>query len=236
MFDRAGFQDFFFREVGESRNTLNTYNSYLGRIDQAVGGLDERLSEDGSEELLQWMATATAEPIASHRSQSRSILRAYIRYKSDVPTPVETLEEEPSSEEVAASIFKYERELQAAVRSQIGRLEAGLIIDDNGYEFAFESGRSDILARDKNGCAIVIELKAGTCPKGAIEQILGYAQNWLDEGEKRVRAILVSGSFNVRQLAAAKRIPDLELRTYELALQFKSPTSSIEENWQPADD
>jgi hypothetical protein len=186
VFDRQGFAEFFFREIGDSRNSLNTYNSYLGRIDQAVGGLDERIAEDGGDALLQWTATADVEPFASHRSQSRSITRAYIRFRANNSAADGDLPlDDPTPQEVAASVFKYERELQAAVRAQIGRLEDGLTIDDGGYEFSFESGRADILARDRNACAVVIELKAGPCPKGAIEQVIGYAQNWLDEGEPR---------------------------------------------------
>lgn len=220
MFDRIGFQEFFFREVGESQNTLNTYNSFLGRVDQLIGGLDERIEAEGGEALLDWMLTAQGEPFASNRSRCRSVTRAYIQYRSGASAVSLASREELTPEESAASVFRYERELQASVRSQLDQLEDGLIVDDGGYEATFKSGRSDILARDRNGCAVVIELKAGPCPKGASEQVLGYAQDWTEDGEARVRSIVVAGSYNQRQLAAAKRIPDLELKTYRLQLQF----------------
>jgi hypothetical protein len=220
MFDREGFRVFFFRQVGDSQNTLHTYNSYLGRIDQAVGGLDEHIASDGGEALLDWMASAQTEPFATHRSQCRSITRAYLRYRSGLPAASSGEAEEPTAQENAASVFRFERELQAAVRVQLGSLEAGLTIEDGGYEAAFDTGRPDILARDAQGRAVVIELKAGPCPKGAIEQVLGYAQNWIDEGEPTVRCIIVAGEFSARQRSAVKLVPGLELKTYRLAVQF----------------
>src|SRR4051794_30056898 len=110
MFDRNGFREYFFREIGESQNSLNTYNSYLGRIDSLVGGLDERIAEGGDAELLGWMRSADTEPFVSHRSQCSSITRAYIRYRTEVPSETTGDIEEPTPEENAASVFKFERE------------------------------------------------------------------------------------------------------------------------------
>ena len=222
MFDRDGFREFFIREVGDNQGTLNTYNSYLGRIDKIVGGLDERIAEGGGDELLGWMLSADTEPFVGHRAQCRSITKTYIRFRTAVPVEVFAESDEPTPEENAASVFKFERELQAAVRLQLSRLEDGLSVYDDGFEASFDTGRSDILARDRHGCAVVVELKAGPCPKGALEQVLGYAQNWIEEGESRVRCIVVAGSFTQRQRAAAKRVPALELKTYRLEVMFSS--------------
>ncbi len=220
MYNRTEFSDFFFREIGSSQGTLNTYCSYLGRLDPIVGGIDERIAADGGDELLDWMKSANVEPIASHRSQTRSIIKAYIRFRESAVVDPDAVIEDPTPTENAATVFRYEQELQAAVRGQLYRLESGLVEDDGGYEASFDSGRADILARDVTGGAVVIELKAGPCPKGAIEQVLGYAQNWLDDGEATVRSVLIASSFSPRQIAAARLIPSLELKCYNLAVEF----------------
>ena len=222
MFDRDGFRSFYFTKVGSSPASFNTYSSYLKRMDTVLGGLDSKFDELGGEGLFKLTETAADEPFVSHRSQCRAILGAYIAYRQ--LDSVGDVEEEVTGDEAVASVFRYERELQEAVRKQLSALEPGLVVDDQGYEAIFETGRSDILARDANGAAVVIELKAGKCPKGAIEQVLGYADDWAASGEQKVRAIVVAGEFSPRQIAAANRIPDLELKTYQLSLQFTDAT------------
>jgi RecB family endonuclease NucS len=118
------------------------------------------------------------------------------------------------------TIFKLEREMQAAVRKQLSMLESGLSEADGGQEVAVATGRIDILARDQDGKLVVIELKAGACPPGALEQTLGYAEALAEERGEPVRAYLVAAEFSDRIRAAAKRVSDLQLRTYEFSLRF----------------
>ncbi len=170
-----------------------------------------------------WQALSEGEPFLSHRSQSRSILGAYLAFK-ELAEVEDAESDDVSAEEAILSVFKYENELQSAVRLQLDNLEPGLKVVDNGFESVFETGKSDILARDANGVAVVIELKAGRCPKGAMEQVLGYASDWSVTGEPKVRAMLVAGEFTTRQIAAAKLIPSLELKIYSLAVKFDDAT------------
>ncbi len=51
MFNREAFRSFYFKSIGSSQNAFNTYASYLKRIDEAVGGLDEKYELDGADGL-----------------------------------------------------------------------------------------------------------------------------------------------------------------------------------------
>jgi RecB family endonuclease NucS len=96
-----------------------------------------------------------------------------------------------------ARLFRYERELQDAIRRQLTQVEPGLVEADGGHERSVATGKIDVLARDLAGHFVVIELKVGPCPHGALEQVLAYSD--------RIRA-------------AAKRARDISLVTYELQL------------------
>jgi hypothetical protein len=84
---------------------------------------------------------------------------------------VETLNEIETSTETT---FGLERDLESALRRNIGDLEGGLSIIDDGKQRRVGSGFIDITARDRNGATVVIELKAGTADRDAIGQILAY--------------------------------------------------------------
>jgi RecB family endonuclease NucS len=116
----------------------------------------------------------------------------------------------------AARIFSYEKELKSALRRQLGRVEPGLVEADGGRERAVATGKIDITARDKNGHFVVIELKAGPCPIGALEQVLAYSNDLEEETGTPCRAVLVASQFSDRLRAAASRARDVSLVTYEL--------------------
>ena len=217
-YEAAGFSSFFIDVIKGKSTSLAAYNSNLRKIDKTISGIEEYIDLHGVDGFAEWLRQ-NGEKFSPYASNVQSAARAYLRFRLEAEFE-DNEENEPSAEENAASVFKYERELQAAVRSQLGSLEQGLIEADEGYEAVFPSGRSDIIARDRTGCAVVIELKAGACPKGTIEQALGYAQDWIDSGESRVRTFIIAGEFSPRIKAAAKRIPDLTLLTYALAVQF----------------
>ncbi|MFZ2029224.1 MAG: endonuclease NucS domain-containing protein [Vitreimonas sp.] len=205
---------------GAKPSTLNTYNSYLRRINDAIGGLDEHMASDGVEKVLKWGQTYDEEPFVSYPSHARSVLKAYVEFSLDESTgggdlPPDLTEDDA---EQPGLVFRLEREMHAAVRKQLDALETGLKEDD--VEVAVATGRIDILARDKSNGLTVIELKAGICPPGALEQTLGYAQALEEERGESVRAILIAAEFPDRIRAAAKRSKGVELRTYEFAMRF----------------
>jgi RecB family endonuclease NucS len=132
--------------------------------------------------------------------------------------------EETESDEVLDAIettFGLERDLQNALRKNIGDLEKGLSIIDDGKERKVASGFIDITARAKDGATVVIELKAGPADRDAIGQILAYMGD-LMATEKVVRGVLVAGEFTARAIAAARATQNLQLISYGFKFSFQA--------------
>jgi endonuclease len=110
--------------------------------------------------------------------------------------------------------FHSERELNMLMRRKLNDVEPGLVAADNGRERAVATGKIDITALDIKGNYVVIELKLGPCPNGAIEQVLAYSSDLEQETGKPCRSIIVASEFSDRQRAAATRANDLYLVTY----------------------
>jgi RecB family endonuclease NucS len=111
--------------------------------------------------------------------------------------------------------------LQAALRANIKRLEAGLKITDGGkeqivkYGGTANPGRIDITAKDRKGATVVIEVKSGKVGRRAIGQILGYMGALMRLlREKRIRGFLVAKEFSPQGKAAARPVPTLKLRKF----------------------
>jgi hypothetical protein len=64
-------------------------------------------------------------------------------------------------------------------------------------------------------------LKAGTCPSGALEQVLGYSEDLQQETGTHSRAVLIASDFPERLRSAARRVNDLKLITYKIQLAFE---------------
>jgi RecB family endonuclease NucS len=133
-------------------------------------------------------------------------------------------EEGPEIEQIAEAIdatFGLERDLQLALRKYIDQLEPGLKIADDGKEQTVESGRIDITAEDSSGTTVVIELKAGPADRETIGQVLGYMGDMMMT-KKSVRGILVAGDFPAGTIAAARAVPNLQLKKYSFRFSFES--------------
>lgn len=222
MYRSAEFKDYFLNKVGAAPNTYSTYNSYLSRIDRALGGLDEKIKADGTDTIMNWAKSTDAPPFDVYPSHARSVLKRYLQFllEAETPSDEDGPEDEIALQEPSGLAFRLEKEMHAAVRKQLANLESGLAAADGGTEVTVATGKIDILARDAKGKLTVIELKAGSCPPGAMEQALGYAQALSEERDEPVRVMLIASEFSDRVRAASKRVPDLELITYEFSLKF----------------
>jgi RecB family endonuclease NucS len=124
-------------------------------------------------------------------------------------------------------ILHYEKELKRTLRRQLDRLEPGLIEVDGGRQRQVASGKIDITAQDVNGHYVVIELKVGPCPNGALEQVLGYSADLEAETGRPCRAVLVAAEFSPRMRSAASRARNIHLLTYEVeAVEMADPMFS----------
>ena len=97
-------------------------------------------------------------------------------------------------------------------------VEEGLVEADGGHERSVATGKIDIVARDVAGNFVVIELKVGPCPHGALEQVMAYSTDLETETGLPCRAVLVASQFSDRIRAAALRARDISLVTYELQI------------------
>ena len=221
-FKSEQFRQFYIRQG--SPNSANSYSSNLRKADQFCGGLDEKIEQMGGAGFVRWAEAQSSGPFeGANATNVRSAIRKYVAFSlQDLPTEESPLELIDEADALTSAVFRYEQELQVAVRNQIGSIEAGLTIADGGNERMVPTGRIDVLARDGEGTLVIIELKAGLCPKGAIEQALGYAADIDAEegGDRPCRVLLIAGDFSERMLNAAKRIQGLTLFRYSVALSF----------------
>ena len=116
--------------------------------------------------------------------------------------------------------FGLERDLQQALRANIGQLEPGLKVVDGGVERSVESGRIDITAEDVDGCEVIIELKAGMAELAALGQLLSYMGSAMPGQSRPVRGILVANDFHPRLVIAAKAVPTVSLMAYSFKFSF----------------
>ncbi|MBC9976804.1 endonuclease NucS domain-containing protein [Bradyrhizobium campsiandrae] len=214
------FKDYCRVKQGLAPNTISQYSSYITRIDALAGGLEEAIERDGVDKLIVWGKEQTSDPFHLYPSAARAILNRYIQFYLDKDSAEVQEEEElvQEAEQSSGLAFRLEKEMHAAVRRQLSNIEAGLV--EEGAEVQVDTGFIDILARDSSGKLVVIELKAGKCPAGAMEQALGYAQALSDQRKEPARVLLIASEFSDRIRAAAKRTVDFKLLTYEFSLKF----------------
>ena len=222
------FRSYFVTQVGKE-TSANSYAVNLRKLDAYTGGLDQKIEELGYEPIIAWAKSQHEGPFdGPYASSVRSALIRYVKFLIDASDPEAAAEDTAEAdhvinqaEEPDPTIFQYERELQLAVRRQIATLFPGLSVADGGREKSVSTGRIDIFTTDENGDHVAIELKAGSCPPGAIEQVLGYAENVEVETARSCRAILVAADFSDRIRLAARRIPTLSLKTYRLQVAIE---------------
>ena len=160
----------------------------------------------------------------------RSALNHYRRFclgGSDAPiqeAPDSNNDTETIAEADSSTTFRLEKDMQDAIRENIAQLDPTLEIIDNGLERKVASGFIDIMAKDSNGCLVVIELKAGKAQDAVVAQILGYMGDIAQEENQPVRGIIVASDFNQRLRSASKAIPNLDLNSYSYTFDFKKET------------
>ena len=115
-----------------------------------------------------------------------------------------------------------EKDLQTFLLNDLTQIEPGLKLVEKGKEYQIDVGRIDILAKDKNGNYVVIELKAGKAKDDALGQILGY-MGYISENlakNKPVRGYIIANDFEERLKYAVKNIPNIKLKAYKVNFSF----------------
>lgn len=137
-------------------------------------------------------------------------------------------EEEEEGEEAApgSSEFLLEKDLQRYLAENLECIEPGLKLyedeDIRGIEYEAGGGRRiDILALDRSGAFVVLELKVSRGYDRVIGQLLRY-MNWvrkeLAEPGQLVRGIIVCRAISEDLRLACASIRDVELCEYKLSV------------------
>jgi hypothetical protein len=210
----------------------------LKRIERAYqADLDSEFSRDGLKSLLKGFSYSAedqregrANPSAMDIEQPRLYralawykhkLRLYESFRLGAGKAESLIEDETPEDAEVGQTFGLERDLQKALRTNIAQLDASLQIVDNGTEARVEAGFIDILAKDKDGCWVVIELKADVARPSSIAQILSYMTCISKEKGGKARGILIAADFEKKVALAAESISNLQLRKYRFSFSFE---------------
>ena len=140
----------------------------------------------------------------------------------------EQLIDDIESEEISAEgVISLERDLEEYIARNLNQIENGLVVYSKegitGRQFTTEVGRIDLLATDKSGNFVVIELKAGIASHSVIGQILEYI-SWVRQNlakGKEVRGIIIADDFDKKLKYASSETTNILLKQYEVNFTFK---------------
>lgn len=232
-------------EQGYAPGTQTAQLHRVGRVETCYGSLDDIYARGGYDALIGELMYSADDGrrqrenpsklridgnIKSNLQSYRDAVLRYRRYLLEVAqegedATVETLplRDVVENQEAIKQRLSLERDMQAALRSNIAQLETGLRIVDEGAERAVASGFIDILCEDERGSLVVVELKAGKTDSRVVAQILGYMGDILVEDEHPVvRGIIVAHDFDRRTLSAARAVPNLKLMRYSISFSFQA--------------
>lgn len=139
-----------------------------------------------------------------------------------------TQEQEDEVIESSASFeFALESHLRDFLARDLEHIEAGLKLyqtgERNGIEFPVEGGRIDILAVDKEGKFVVIELKLSQGRNKVLGQLL-YYMGWVDANLSSVpcRGIVIASEISKELSTAVSRAPGVSLCRYKMSFSVES--------------
>lgn len=136
---------------------------------------------------------------------------------------LEVMEEEEN--QGTSTEFAYESDLRDYLAKNLQIIEPGLRLYEEegitGVEFPVGGRFIDILAVDRNGDFVVIELKVSRAYDRVIGQLLRYV-GWIQKNQaeidQKVRGAIVARKITEDLILACSLIPSIELFEYELSL------------------
>ncbi len=150
--------------------------------------------------------------------------------EGDAPQPEEADGDEGAVEmSNTEATISLERDMEASLVSALQQLEPGMVLysKENVRGQQLDTGvvgRLDLLAIDKDGALVVIELKVGRADDRAVAQTMRY-MGWVQRelaGGKPVRGILIAREFSEGAKFAALALPALTLKEYRVAFAFST--------------
>jgi hypothetical protein len=157
------------------------------------------------------------------------------RYKEDIEKELSgataAADEESEDEQTGTDgvrEFAFERDLRNFLVKNLGLIETGLRVYDDegmtGVEFPVGGRFIDILAVDKEGRFVVIELKVSRGYDRVVGQLLRY-MGWIEQNmpaSRPARGIIVAKEITTDLKLASSRLPDIQLIEYEIAFKLRA--------------
>jgi hypothetical protein len=205
-------------EIRLSKDRFKSYTSTLRRA-KIVNFLDEKgLLNNFIEKYWENGNTLKGQ------NQIKGLRRLYESYLngSDV-------EEDEVEEEIEGTSFAYEEDLKNYLVSNLSIIEPGLHLYQDekgvdGVEFPIDPNnkRVDILAVDRNGTPVVIELKVSRGYEKVIGQCL-YYKNRVKKiiNSERVRIIIIAREISQNLKTAIEDLPGVQLFEYKLSVRLE---------------
>jgi endonuclease NucS-like protein len=166
---------------------------------------------------------------SGHSAQGKAAIRFYLKISQkysaflagkDVP---ESDEREATRE---ASEFALESHLRDFLAKNLERIEPGLrlYVSDNetGVEYRIDDGRIDLLAIDRDGKYVVIELKLSRGRNKTLGQLL-YYMGWVDQhlGNGPCRGVIIANEIPDDLKVAVSRAPGVFIARYMMSFSVE---------------
>jgi hypothetical protein len=127
-----------------------------------------------------------------------------------------------AEESIETHQFAFEAHLRDFLAKNLERVESGLQLYQGanhlGIEYPVESGRIDILAVDRQGKFVVIELKLSQGRNRTLGQLL-YYMSWVDQnlGSAPCRGVIIASEISDDLRVAISRVPGVSLARYRMS-------------------
>lgn len=173
-------------------------------------------------------STGLSETLPGGETRRRRYLRIKAQYEEFLagggpppgPTP------EPDTEPDESLEFALEAHLRDFLARNLERIEPGLRLYESGerkgIEFPVEGGRIDLLAIDRTGKYVVIELKLSRGRNKALGQLL-YYMGWIDQhlGQGPCRGYIIASEITEELAIAVSRVPGVSLAKYRMSFAIE---------------
>jgi hypothetical protein len=148
--------------------------------------------------------------------------RRYLRIKAQYEAFIDGGNSEPSAEDSDEASdpdhvqFPVEAHLRDFLAKNLERVETGLRLyaspEHSGVEFPVDRGRIDLLAVDRSGKFVVIELKLSQGRNETLGQLL-YYMGWVDQhlGAGPCRGFIIASDITQELSVAIARVPGVSL-------------------------
>lgn len=112
------------------------------------------------------------------------------------------------------TIIFTEKEIENYLKNNLNKLEEGLTFIS--CQFAIKDAFIDILAKDKNNCTVIIELKIDNDERLVWQSIYYPKQYKIEHSNENVRMICLVPNYSDWILSALKEVKNVELYEYKL--------------------